>query len=154
MTRNTLDRMIDAQMDFMIIVNPKSSPKSKSGIQVPNPVPKSRSQILNPKSRGNGLGLGLTLLSYSPPTQPTTHNFSHLKRQSSHGKRPSMTFLDLPWPSMTFYDLLWPVMTFYDFLWPSMIKCLLTSHDQISGPLHSSPNQFSLKSKARLQVFF
>ena len=44
-----------------------------------------------------------------PPTT-TTHNFS----QSSDGKRPSLTFLDLPWPSMTFYDLLWPSMTIYD----------------------------------------
>ena len=74
MTRNTLDRMIDAQMDVMIIVNPKSSPKSKSGIQVPNPVPKSRSQILNPKSRGNELGLGLTLHIILQATHKSSNN--------------------------------------------------------------------------------
>ena len=44
-----------------IIVKPKSSPKSKSKIQF---------KILNPKSRGKELGLGLTLLSYRPHTHP------------------------------------------------------------------------------------
>ena len=42
---------------------PNQSPKSKSHIQVPNSGPKSKTQIRfhNPKSRGKGLGLGLTL---------------------------------------------------------------------------------------------
>ena len=62
----------------------------QSQIQVLNPGPKSKSQIQNPKSWGKGLELGLTLLSYRPPTHPTTTtpNFSHLKCQSSDGKRP------------------------------------------------------------------
>ena len=74
----------------------------QSPAPVPNPNPKYRSQIQVPNPSP-------TIHSIN-----TTNNFSQLKCQSSDGKRPSMTFLDLPWPSMTFYQLLRP-------LWPSMI---------------------------------
>ena len=62
----------------------KSSPKSKSQIQVPNP--KSKVQ-----RKGNGTGADNIILQATT----TTPNFSHLKCQSSDGKRPSMTIHDL-----------------------------------------------------------
>ena len=58
-------------------------------------------------------------------TQPPTNNFSHQKCQSSERKRPSMTFLDLPWPSKTSNDLPRHSMTFHNLLWPSRIFCHL-----------------------------
>ena len=91
---------------------PNPSPKSKSQIQVPNTRPKFKVQ-----RKGTGTGAETIILQ---ATHPPTNNFSHLKCQSSDGKRPSITFLDLPWPSLTFYDVLWRSMTFYDLLWPSM----------------------------------
>ena len=63
-------------------------------------------------------------------------------RTGADGKRPSMTFLDLPWPSMTLHDLPWPFRTFYHLLralWLSMIKCLLSRPGLISGPLKPKP---------------
>ena len=59
----------------------------------------SQIQVPNPKSKVQRKGTGtradtIILQATTPPT--TTHNFSHLKCQSSDGKRPSMTFLDLP----------------------------------------------------------
>ena len=54
-------------------------------ILLSSPSPKSKSQIQYSKSRGKGLGLGLTLYNPLTPTT-TTHNFSHLKCQSSDGK--------------------------------------------------------------------
>ena len=77
-------------------------------------------------------------------------NFSHLKCQYSDGKRPSMTFLNLPLPSMTFYNLLWPSLTFYHLLrplWPSMIYKMSinkpSSNVRTSPTLHSSPVQIN-----------
>ena len=90
----------------LLIVKPKSSPKSKSQIQVPNP--SAKSQIQSPEERDWGWHYNPT--GHHPPHP--THNFSHLKCQSSDGKRPSMNFLDLPWPSLTILDLPWPSMTF------------------------------------------
>ena len=79
---------------------PNPSPKSRSQIQVPNPGPKSKSQIQVPipkskvQRKGTGTGADTIILQAThPPT--TTHNFSHVKFQSSDGKRPSMIFLDL-----------------------------------------------------------
>ena len=112
----------------------------QSQIQVPNP--KSKVQ-----RKGNGTGADNIILQATTP--PNTPNFSHLKCKSSDGKRPSMTFLDLPWPSMNFHDLLWPSMTFYHLLrplWPSMINCLLSRRGLISGPLQSSPAQVNSQS--------
>ena len=84
----------------------------QSKIQVQNSSPKSK--IHSPEERNWDWGW-----QYNPTGHhPTTSNFSPLKCQSSDGKRPSMTFLDLPWPSLTFHDLPWPSMTFYDLLWP------------------------------------
>ena len=97
--------------NYTFIVKPKSILKSKSQIQFQNPGPKSKVQ-----RKGTGTGADTIILQAThPPT--TTHNFSHVKFQSSDGKRPSMIFLDLPWHSITFYDLLPPskiCMTFYD----------------------------------------
>ena len=73
-----------------LIVKPKSSPKSKSQIQVPNPNPKSKVQ-----RKRNGTGADNIILQATTNHHPTS-NFSHLKCQSSDGKRPFMTFLDLP----------------------------------------------------------
>ena len=61
----------------LFIVKPKSSPKSKV------------------HRKGNGTGADNIILQATT----TTPNFSHLKCQSSDGKRPfmtSLTFLDLP----------------------------------------------------------
>ena len=60
----------------------------QSQIQVPNPGLKSKVQ-----RKGTGTGADTIILQ---ATHPPTINFSHLKCQSSDGKRPSMTFLDLP----------------------------------------------------------
>ena len=101
-----------------------------------------KSQILNPKSRGKGLGLGLALQLYRPSPHHPTHNFSHLKCQSSDGKRPSMTFHhDLPWHFMTLYDLLSPSMTS---IWPSKIKCLLSRPGIISRTFQAQVNSHSI----------
>ena len=72
---------------IIIIVKPKSSPKSRS--QIPNP--KSKVQ-----RKRNGTGADNIILQAWNP---------YLKCKSSNLKRPSMTFLDLPWPSLTFLDL-------------------------------------------------
>ena len=63
----------------------------QSQIQVPNP--KSKVQ-----RKRNGTGADTIILQATTPPHhpPPTPNFSHLKCQSSDGKRPSMTFLDLP----------------------------------------------------------
>ena len=101
----------------------------QSQIQVPNPSlnPSPKSKIQSPEKKDWDWGWH-----YNPTghrhQHPPTPNFSHLKCQSSDGKRLSMTFHDLPWPSMTFYHLLRP-------LWPSKIKCLLLRPILISGPL-------------------
>ena len=65
------------------LVKPKSSPKSRSKIQGQNP----KSEV---QRKGTGTGTDTIIL------QATTNNFSHLKCQYSDGKRPSMTFHDLP----------------------------------------------------------
>ena len=75
--------------NFSIIVKPKSSPKSKSQIQVPNP----KSKV---HRKGTGTGADNIILQATHPPPHPTPNFSHLKCQSSEWKRPSMTFLDLP----------------------------------------------------------
>ena len=88
------------------IIKPKSSPKSKSQIQVKS---RSKIQVQNPKTKvlrkGTGTGADTIILQ---ATHPPTINFSHLKCQSSDGKRPSMTFYYLSSPSKTFmtYDLI------------------------------------------------
>ena len=72
----------------------------QSQIQVPNPSPKFRSQIQvpNPKSKvqRKGTATGADNIILQDTTLPPTPNFSHLNCQSSDGKSPSMTFLDLP----------------------------------------------------------
>ena len=55
-----IEKGIDSALKI-VIVKPKSIPKSKSEIQIPKPGPKSKSQIQNAKSRGKGMGLGLTI---------------------------------------------------------------------------------------------
>ena len=114
---------------------PNPSPKSRS-----NPSPKSK--IQSPKERDWDWGWH-----YNPTGHPTTttHNFSHMKHQSSDGKRPPMTFHDLLWPSMTFYHLLRPLL-------PSMIKCLLSRPSLIAGLLHSTPLQINSQSIPRLDL--
>ena len=117
-------------VDNKVIVMPKSSPKSMSQIQVPNPSPKFK--IQSPEEREWDRGWH-----YNPTGHhhhPTTNNFSHLKCQYSDGKRPSMTFLNLPWPPMTFHELLWLSMTFYHLLkplWPFMIKLNVYCQDLV-----------------------
>ena len=114
-------------VDNKVIVKPKSSPKSMSEIQVPNPSPKFK--IQSPEEREWDRGWH-----YNPTGHPpTTHNFSHLKCQYSDGKKPSMTFLDLLSPSIR----------------PSLIKYLLSRPGLIAGPLHSTPLQINFQSIPR-----
>ena len=92
----------------------RSSKILSSPSPVPNPSPKSEIQSLEERDWGWGWQYNTT--GHHPTT---TNNFSHLKCQSSDGKRPSMIFIDLHWPSLSFHGLPWPSMTFYDLLSPS-----------------------------------
>ena len=89
------------------IVMPKSSPKSKSQIRVPNP--KSKVQ-----RKGPGTGADTIILQATTPLHPpiTVLTWNVNPVMGKDHPWPSLTFLDLPWPSMTFYDLLWPFITF------------------------------------------
>ena len=101
---------------------PNPSPKSRSQIQVPNLSPKSKVQRKGPGTGADTLILQATT---PPPITFLTGNVNLVM-----GK-------DLPWPSLTFHDLLCSYMTFYHLLrplWPSMIKCLLL-RPYLAGPL-------------------
>ena len=70
-----------------LIVKPKSSPKSKSQIQIPNLSPKSKIQSL--EERDWDWGWHYIILQATTTHHPTTNNFSFLEK----------TIYDLPWPT-------------------------------------------------------
>ena len=100
------------QINHLFDKETRSFLKLSGPSSVPNPSLKSKIKV---QRKGTEAGADTMILE---ATTSTTHNFSNLGCQSSEGKRPSITFLDLPWPSLIFHDLSWPSMTFYDLLWP------------------------------------
>ena len=143
-----------SKLDLVISFSLLSSPNP-----VPNPSHKSRSQIQvqNPKSKvqrkRNGTGADNII---QQATTPPTPNFSHLKCQSSDGKIPSMTFLDLLRPFITYHKT---SMTFYDQMsivktWSNIRTTLIQAHLSKSSPKSKSqirvPNP-GPKSKSRIQ---
>ena len=123
---------------------------------VPNPSPKSKSQMLKClNAKGTGADTIILQATHHPNPPITFLTWNVNPVMGKDHPWPSLTLLDLPWPSMTFHDLLWPSMTFYHLLrplWRSMIKCLLSRPliALIAGPLHSTPLQINSKSIPRL----